>query len=135
MNPCSLRTRTTSFFSFEYGATVDLAPIRFALRILVRRSAIGSVMLTESLASTVSASKRESKSLPACLPNARDLALRGEAPETDPADLELPVIGPAPAAELAAVVAARRELRRPQLLHLPGRLGHRSRYLRNGSPN
>src|SRR6266850_6277523 len=108
MNPCSFSTRRTSFFSFEYGTRVLRAELELALRMDVRRSAIGSVIL---MAGTPS---------PARLPHPRDLSLGGQHAEADPAHLELPVVGPSPPAQLAAVVPAGGELGRSELFDSPG---------------
>src|SRR5688500_16215938 len=118
MYPCSLMTRSMRCFRWENGTFTVRYWFELALRIRVRRSATGSVMLM---------------GLPARFPHAGDLALQGQIPEANAADLELSVKGPAPAAELAPVVAAGRELGSPLLLHPPGSLGH-GRYLLNGKP-
>src|SRR5207245_1138525 len=62
--------------------------------------------------------------LPGRFANARDPAHGRQLAETDAADLELAVVGMGPTAELAAVVAPRRELGRPLALDLPAHLRH-----------
>src|SRR5512145_2651314 len=82
-----------------------------ALRIRVRRSEIGSVMLI-------------ARPLPTRLGHSRKRALEGEVPEADPAQLELAEVAPRPSAPLAAAARAHRELRLALRLGDPCRRGH-----------
>src|SRR6266542_7045911 len=108
MKPSSLRSSLIFTFSFEDGMSTFSCSARLALRMRVRRSAIGSLI------------DMVARPLPARLDHARHLALQGELPEADPAQLELPEKPARPAAQLAAAVDARLELRRllqPTRLH------------------
>src|ERR1051325_2850865 len=96
MNPSSFRISHTRTFSLELGMSHFSCSARLALRMRVRRSATGSLFI----------------GLPARPHDARDLALERELPEAEAAQLELPDVAARPAAQLAAVVRARRELRR-----------------------
>src|SRR5215470_16176934 len=80
------------------GSSSSSSPARCALRMRVKRSATGSVMLMSRLRS------------PARLDHAGDLAPQGAASETDAAHLELVEEGARPAAQLAAMVGAHLEL-------------------------
>src|SRR5262245_28136484 len=91
---------------------------RLALRMRVNRSAMGSLIMTES---------------PARLDHAGHLALERELAEADAAQLELPQVSPRAAAQLAAVVDARLELHRALRLHDQRGLGHDYCSL-NGTP-
>src|SRR5262245_27427590 len=103
MKPSSLRMRAISRFVREAGTTTSVCRAREALRTRVSMSAIGSEMFIASL--------------PARLRDAGQLTPQGALPEADPAQREPPHVGPRSAADIAAVVAAGRELR------LPVRLG------------
>src|SRR3970282_986686 len=105
MKPSSLRISAILTFSFEEGTSTFSCSARLALRMRVSRSAIGSVIDISS------------RLLPAGLDDARHLAPDGELPEADAAPLGLPEIPPRPAADLAAGVGPRLELRRALLLH------------------
>src|SRR5512135_967626 len=100
MNPSSLRISAMRSLSFDDGMSTFSCSARLALRMRVRKSAIGSL----------------SMGLPARLE--RELA------EADPAGLELPQIAPRAATDLAAGVGARLELGRALLLHDERSLGH-----------
>src|ERR1044071_4404190 len=91
--------RQTSSFTFEAGTSRRSCLARWALRILVSRSAIGSVI-----------DIGVSPALPAGLDHARQIALQREQPEADAAEPELAQEGARPAAALAAVAVAHREL-------------------------
>src|SRR5271170_1342518 len=97
----------------DQGTRISLLEERDALRMVVRKSARGSVCIG-----------RESR-LPAGLGDAGDFATEGEFAERDAAEAELAHVGAAAARELAAVVGARRELRLAFLFYDPGCLGHR----------
>src|SRR5512138_1642425 len=101
MNPSSLRISAMRNLSFDDGMSTFSCSARLALRMRVRKSAIGSL----------------SMGLPARLDHAGHLALERELAEADPAGLELPQIAPRPATDLAAGVGARLELGRALLLH------------------
>src|SRR3954452_450055 len=77
----------------EVGISARSCSARFALRILVSMSAIGSVCMLASL--------------PARLGHARDDALVGEVPQADSTEAELPVGRAGTAAAVAPVVRAR----------------------------
>src|SRR5689334_3842432 len=106
MKPSSLRSRTISSFILEAGTSTRSLRRAFAFRILVKRSAIGSI------------------NLPGGLDDARDLALMGRFSEANPAKAEVAVIGARAAAKLAAVAIARRELLRLPHFCYPGRRRH-----------
>ena len=92
-----------------------------ALRMRVRRSAIGSVMLIKLLASMKPVRpvrdggrevprRRSVGALPACFSHSGNLPLVRQVPETDSTDLELPVDRPGPTTQLTAVVPSGLEL-------------------------
>src|SRR3990172_4889094 len=114
MKPSSLRISAILTFSFEDGTSTFSCSARLALRMRGSRSAIGSVIDISS------------RLLPAGLDDARPLALEGELPEADAARLELPEITAGKAADLAAGVGPRLELRRGPLLHDSPGLRHPS---------
>src|SRR5258705_5765732 len=103
--------RAISAFSFECGITTSSWPACSPLRIRVRKSAIGSVIDIARL-------------LPARLLDARDQTLVRDLAQADPAQAELAEIRTRTTAALAAVVVARRVLRRARLLDTLGSLGH-----------
>src|ERR1700744_2796443 len=102
----------TSLRMRDQGTRTSLLAARAALRMVVRKSARGSVCMGLS-------------NLPAGLGHARDLATERELAEGDAAQAELAHVGAAAAGELAAVVGARAEFRRCLLFDDPGCLGHR----------
>src|SRR6185312_745063 len=118
MNPSSLRISAMRSLSFDDGMSTFSCSARLALRMRVRKSAIGSLYMA----------------LPARLDHAGHLALEGELPEADPAGLELPQVAAGPAADLAARVGARLELGRALLLHDERGFGHDQASARNGTP-
>src|SRR5262245_59481494 len=89
--------------SLEAGMTTDFARRRVALRMRVRRTATGSVIIGVA------------PRLPGGLAHAGDLAEQRLLPQADAADAELAVHGARTAAQRAAPDDARSELRR-----LPG---------------
>src|SRR2546425_8314677 len=111
MKSSSLRRSVILTFSFEAGISTFSCSARLALRMRVRRSATGSLIMVSAL-------------LPARLDHARDLALEGQFPEADAAGLELPQVPARPAAQLAAGVGPRFELGHTLLLHDQRRLRH-----------
>src|ERR1700704_272665 len=119
MNPSSFRISAIRSLSFDDGMSTFSCSARLALRMRVRKSAIGSLYMA----------------LPARLDHAGHLALERELAEADPARLELPQEAAGPAADLAARVGARLELRRTLLLHDERGLGHdQASAVRNGTP-
>src|SRR5215467_5111163 len=100
MNPSSLRISVIRTLSLEDGMSTFSCSARLALRMRVSRSAIGSLI------------DMVVRPLPAGLDHARHLALEGELPEAEPAELELSEVAARPAAQLAAAVDARLELGR-----------------------
>src|ERR1700720_2509306 len=78
VNPSSLRISAMRSLSFDDGMSTFSCSARLALRMRVRKSAIGSLI------------DMATRPLPARLDHARHLALEGELPEADPAELELP---------------------------------------------
>src|SRR5262245_46990700 len=101
MNPSSLSTWATEALSRLAGMSTNGRSMRLALRTRVRKSASGSVIMAWP-------------SSPAGLLDAGDQPVAGHAAEADPADAELAVHRPRPAAQLAAQpdadALARREL-------------------------
>src|SRR5215210_1671155 len=94
-----------------------------ALRIRVRKSAVVSVM--DMVVSAVDEGGLTARS-PRALGHSGDEALVGQLAQADPADAELAVDRPRPAAAPAAGVAAGLELGPAPLAHDLGRLGHGS---------
>src|SRR5579859_4393918 len=92
--------RAISLLSFDAGTSTRWCFAAAALRMLVKKSAIGSVCII-----------RFAFSLPARLHDAGNFALERHAAETDTAHLKLADIGARPAANAAAVAMLRRELR------------------------
>src|ERR1700730_12208932 len=90
MKPSSLSTWAMRCFIFVAGMSTTGRSMRLALRMRVSMSAIGSVIIAASPSS------------PAGLLDAGDQPVGGHVPEADPADAELAVVGPRPAAQLAA---------------------------------
>src|SRR5437868_1514683 len=102
MKPSSLSTWATFALRRVAGMSTKGNSIRLALRMRVSMSASGSVIMAVSPS-------------PACLLDARDQAIAGHPTKTNPADAELPVVGPRPAAQLAAQPDAD-DVARPQQL-------------------
>src|SRR3954447_3529271 len=103
--------RASSAFIFECGITTSSWPACKPLRMRVRKSAIGSVIDI-------------GLDLPTRLLDARDQALVRDLAQADPAQPELAEVRARATAALAAVVVARRVLRRARLLYTLGSLGH-----------
>src|SRR4029079_12095196 len=97
MKPSSTRMRAISRLVRDAGTTTSVCRAREALRTRVSMSAIGSEMFIVSL--------------PARLRDARQLAPERALAEADAAEREPSHVGPRPAADEAAVVAADLELR------------------------
>src|SRR5499426_3793031 len=108
MKPSSFRISAIRTLSLEDGMSTFSCSARLALRIRVRRSAIGSLRMA----------------LPARLHDARDLALERQLAEAEPAELELPEVAARAAAQLAPRIGARLELRLTLRLHDERGLGH-----------
>src|SRR4029077_7178961 len=108
MNPSSLRISAIRSLSFDDGMSTFSCSARLALRMRVRKSAIGSL----------------SMGLPARLDHAGHLALGRERAEADAARLELAQVPAGTATDLAPAVGARLELGRALLLHDERGLGH-----------
>src|SRR6266404_2243894 len=104
MNPSSLRISAMRSLSFDDGMSTFSCSARLALRMRVRKSAIGSLIM----------------GLPARLDHAGYLTLERELAEADPARLELAQA----ATDLAAGVRARLELGGALLLQDERSLGH-----------
>src|SRR5215210_1393317 len=107
MKPSSLRRRQTSSLSRETGTSSRSCFARWALRIRVSRSAMGSVMLIESFS--------PSRPLPARLDHAGQIALQRQIPQVDATQPELAVDTARAATDPAPVAVADLEL---QLLPL-----------------
>src|SRR5918993_3117466 len=105
--------RASSFFRFEEGISTVSWAAMMPLRIRVRKSAMGSVMLMIWAAP-----------LPARLGHAGDVALVGHLAQADPAQAELAVDGAGPAALAAARVRPGLELGRTCRPDDLGGLGH-----------
>src|SRR5688572_485905 len=103
--------RASSFFSFDDGISTVSWAAMIPLRMRVRKSAMGSVMLMRD-------------PLPARLGHAGDVALVGHLAQADPAQAELAVHGTRPAALAAARVRPGLVLRRPRGADDLGGLGH-----------
>src|SRR5206468_5994123 len=120
MKPSLLRISARRSLIRDDGMSTFSCSARLALRTRVRKSAIGSLLMAAS---------------PARLQDARHLALEGQLAETQAAQLELAQIAARPAAQLAAMVGAGRELGDPLRLHDERGLGHGcSVYSLNGIP-
>src|SRR5271155_3709197 len=103
----------TSLRMRDQGTRISLLEARAALRMVVRKSARGSVCI-------------EGNRLPGSFRHTGDLAAQGQFAERDTAEAELAHVGAAAARELAAIVGARREFRGALLFDDPGGLGHSS---------
>src|SRR5262249_31831911 len=108
MKPSSFRISAMRTLSREHGISTFSCSARLALRMRVSISAIGSLRMA----------------LPARLHDARHLALERQFAKAEPAHLELPEIPARAAAQLAAVIGARRELRLTLGLHDERSLRH-----------
>src|SRR5687767_8004344 len=98
-----------------------------ALRIRVRKSAMGSFMLIEvdlRPEDALAGSSRALEGLPRGLDDAGELPLERQVAEADAAQAELAQVRAGAAAPLAARVAPDLELRGPLALHDEGRLRH-----------
>src|SRR6185503_10442423 len=110
MYPSSCSRRAISSFMREVGMATVSCIARFALRMRLSMSAIGSVSI--------------SSSLPAGLGHSRNGSLVREVAEADPAELVAAEHGARPAAAVAARVGANAVLRLALLLHAERGLGH-----------
>src|SRR5918992_2587138 len=111
--------RATSTFIFECGISAVSCLAIWALRILVRKSAIGSFTAIR---------------LPTRFRDARDLALVRQLPQANPAQPELPVVPLRPAAPLAPAVLAHPVLLLSLLLYQQGFSRHYLSTLPEGHP-
>src|SRR5262249_2401356 len=107
---------------FDHGTSTRSLCASDALRIRVRRSAIGSVNMRPP-------------SSPARLGHARDLSAARELPQADPAELELAIEAAGPPARQTAVVGSHLELRPARGLHPQTGLRHCASQLLNGIPS
>src|SRR2546430_4674408 len=132
MKPSSLSTSQMRCFILLAGTSKSARPARWALRIRVKRSAIGSVMLTfaTSIRPYPWARRIACEELPARLDHSGDLALQGAVAEADAAHLELVEEGAIAAADGAALVGADLEL---GLAREPLRLGDLGELCHSGS--
>src|SRR5262245_23916957 len=119
MNPSSLRSSTMRIFSLEDGMSTFSCSARLALRMRVSRSAMGSLFMIAS---------------PARLDHARHLALEGQLPEAQTAELELPQVAARASTQLTAAIGATGELRGALRLHDERGLGHSGASSLNGMP-
>src|SRR5215831_16856652 len=119
MNPSSLRSSVIFTLSFDAGMSTFSCSARLALRILVRRSAIGSLVIGGSLRTRLvfSHTLHPLPFLPTRLDHAWDFALERQFSEAEPASLELPEIAARAATQSAASIGPRLELGRALLLH------------------
>src|SRR5262245_43988641 len=102
--------RAISSFILEVGIAAESCSARFALRIRLSMSAIGSVSTSDLL--------------PARLRHAGDRTLVRELAQADPAEAELPIDRTRTSAAVAARVGANLVLRLPLLLDPERLLGH-----------
>src|SRR5438105_9142997 len=124
MKPSSLSTSQMRCFILLAGTSKSARPARWALRIRVNRSAIGSVMLTCATSRRPYPWACRRWPSPARLDHSGDLALEGAVAEADATHLELVEEGAIAAADGAALVGANLELRLALRLGDLGELGH-----------
>src|SRR5437588_2931784 len=105
MYPCSLRIRASSTLNRECGIATESWSAASPLRIRVRKSPIGSVIVIGV------------GLLPARLREPGHVAIVRHLPQADPAEAELAEVGARPTAAPAAVVVPALELLRPRLAH------------------
>src|SRR5437762_770576 len=110
--PSSTSTRAISAFWRDQGTSTLALRALFALRLRVRRSPIGPVIIAVAA------------SAPARLREPRDLALARQIAQAEATHAEAAEVRTRPATERAAVVGAHLELRRPRGLHHQRRLRH-----------
>src|SRR6188474_870359 len=107
--PSSTKTRAIDSFSRDHGTSMLALRAPMPLRMRLRRSAIGSVIMM----------------LPARLRQARDLPLARQVPQAQAAHAEAAEERARPAAERAPIVRPHLELRGPGRLYHETGLGHR----------
>src|SRR5262249_30384839 len=130
MNPSSLRISARRTLSREEGMSTFSCSASPPFRIRASMSATGSVTIAIS-----ALPPRISPASPRGLDHARDLAPQGQAPEADPAQLELAEIAPRTPADSTARVAPGLELGGSLLLEDQRRLRHTGPlYSRKGTP-
>src|SRR5471030_2331731 len=105
----------TSLRMRDQGTRISFLEARAALRMVVRKSARGSVCIEGKSVTT---------GLPAGFRHSGNLAAQGQFAEGDTAEAELAHVGAATAGELAAVVGARREFRGALLFDDPSGFSH-----------
>src|SRR5262245_25887249 len=108
IKPSSLRTWATFFFSLVAGISTAGRSIALALRIRVSMSAIGSVIISNAPYWTnrtheFHESHQSHDSSPTRFPHTWDHAVAGHIPETNPANAELAIDRPGPAAQSTAI--------------------------------
>src|SRR5579875_21891 len=131
MYPCCARIRASSSLSLEAGTSTVSCAAETPLRMRVRKSAIGSVIVISEMPPCVARLPRSrvprehacrphvrepAAPSPRRLRHARDLAAVGELPQADPTDAEAPVYRPRPPAARAASIRTHAELRLAPLL-------------------
>src|SRR5580704_11466855 len=97
--------RAISVFSLETGTSTRWCLAAAALRMRVKKSAMGSVCIVSPVM------RRWPRRLPACLHDAGNFSLERHTAETDSAHLELANVGASAAADAAAVANAHFEFR------------------------
>src|SRR3989304_8989837 len=132
MKPSSFRIRASWTLTREAGMSTRACSARFALRIRVNMSAMGSVMLMRAPRRRSTRPPRPGRGgvgarrgdLPGGLDDARDLPPEGQHPEADAAHLEAPEVAPRAPADPAAMVLPDLELRLPLRFQDQGLLRH-----------
>src|SRR5688572_4450149 len=100
MKPCALRISARLSFIRDAGISTNLCRACTALRMRVRKSAIGSVMIVAI------ASRSMRARLPACFTNAGDLPFECQGAELIAAEAELAVVSARTTRQRAATVKA-----------------------------
>src|ERR1700687_158469 len=118
MKPSSLSSRATSSLSFELGTSRRSCFDKWAFRIRVSRSEMGSVMLisVSLLAARRCFSGTQGALLPACLDHSGKVALQRQVPEMNAAAPELAVVAARAAADSTPVPVPYLELGLPEVL-------------------
>src|SRR5262245_5721014 len=127
MYPSSLRIVAMAIFTLEWGMSVRWWRAPTALRMRVKRSEIGSFIV-----SSRGGARARRPRLPARFRHARHEAEQGQVPEADPAHLEAAHVRARPPAAPAAVAVADRELRLLPVRRPPGLGRHRLPSLSRG---
>src|ERR1700674_708398 len=117
MKPSSLSSRATSSLSFELGTSRRSCFDKWAFRIRVSRSEMGSVMLISvSLLAARRCFQARRALLPACLDHSGKVSLQRQVPEMDAAEPELAVVAARAAADSTPVPVPHLELGLPEVL-------------------